>query len=249
MKNLLGSFGQRPIAYNGLTVINPLLSALKNIVDKLPRRPVLAVVVLFSVLFLFFTTIPFWNTLWPLLSPLGGLENHKQLLRQWQNDFGPWMPAIFILVHAFQVVAAPIPGEVTGFLAGLLFGVYPGFVYSMAGLIFGSSLDFYLGRWLEKHLLQKIIPQEILENFGFLLKKEGKLIAFLLFLLPGFPKDFLSYFLGMTPMTFGAFLVLMTAGRAPATWMLALQGAQVAQGNYPGFWALIAGAAILLFVF
>ena len=119
----------------------------------------------------------------------------------------------------------------------------------MTGLTLGSCLDFCLGRWLEKYLLHKIIPQEILENFEFLLKKEGKLIAFLLFLLPGFPKDFLSYFLGMTPMTFGAFLVVMTVGRAPATWMLALQGAQVARGNYPGFWAFIAGAVILLFVF
>jgi uncharacterized membrane protein YdjX (TVP38/TMEM64 family) len=249
MKNLWGSFGQRTVGYGGLRVLNPLPSGLRKRIDRLPRGLALACGVLFSALVLLFASLLLRNIFQPLLAPLIELENFKQALQRWQGDFGSWMPVIFILVHAFQVVAAPIPGEVTGFMAGLLFGVHPGFLYSMAGLILGSCLDFYLGRWLGKHLLHKVIPREILENFGFLLKKEGKLIAFLLFLLPGFPKDFLSYFLGMTPMNFGAFALVMAAGRAPATWVLALQGAQVARGNYPVFWGLIGAAAILLFVF
>lgn len=202
----------------------------------------------FSILVFLAFSLLLWNALQPLLSHLSDPESYKQLFRQWQNGLGPWVPAAFVLVHAFQVVAAPIAGEVTGILAGFLFGVYAGFFYSMVGLILGSCLDFYLGKWLEKYFLHKVIPAEILENFGFLLRKEGRLIAFLLFLLPGFPKDFLCYFLGMTPMTFRAFLVVMAAGRAPATWMLALQGAQIARANYPFFWGLTGATGILLLV-
>jgi uncharacterized membrane protein YdjX (TVP38/TMEM64 family) len=232
-----------------MRVSNHLPLHLKKAVDSVRRQPVLTLVILFSGLGLFFGSLLLWNTLRPSLSPLGDLGNHKQLWRQWQDEFGPWMPAIFILVHAFQVVAAPIPGEMTGFLAGYLFGVYAGFFYSMAGLILGSCLDFCLGRWLGKFLLQKVIPREILENFGFLFKKEGKLIAFLLFLLPGFPKDFLCYFLGTTPMAFVAFLAVMAVGRTPATWILALQGAQVARGNYPLFLSLIGAATMVMIAF
>jgi uncharacterized membrane protein YdjX (TVP38/TMEM64 family) len=223
----------------------PSFSFLNRVAANLRRPPVLALVAVFSLVGTVYGSVLFGNALKPLLSSLWDPEINWLLLQKWQNVFGVWLPAIFVLMQTLQVVIAPIPGEMTGLLAGYLFGAHTGFVYSMVGLTLGSCLDFCLGRWLGKYLLHKIIPKEILENFGFLRKKEGRLIAFLLFLTPGFPKDYLSYFLGMTPMTFGAFFLVTTAGRAPATWMLSLQGAQVARGNYILFLWLIGAAAVV----
>ena len=64
------------------------------------------------------------------------------------NRMGDYAPLVFILLQALQVIMAPIPGEATGFLGGLVFGTTLGFIYSTLGLILGSILAFGLGRWL-----------------------------------------------------------------------------------------------------
>jgi uncharacterized membrane protein YdjX (TVP38/TMEM64 family) len=57
-------------------------------------------------------------------------------------------------------------------------------------------------------------------------------IPFLLFLLPGFPKDSLSYLLGLSLMPFKVFLFIAAVARMPGTLMLSLQGAKVYQAQY-----------------
>lgn len=160
------------------------------------------------------------------------LQADKEQVRIWLESWGPLAPLVFILVQALQLVVAPIPGEVTGFLAGFLFGVPGGFVYATLGIVLGSTLFFLIGRWLEVLLIEKWIRQETLEKFNFLIEREGALGAFILFLIPGAPKDYLCFILGLSRMPLKMFLLLMTVGRMPATFLLTLQGAQVYQGNY-----------------
>ncbi|MFZ5453594.1 MAG: VTT domain-containing protein [Thermodesulfobacteriota bacterium] len=156
----------------------------------------------------------------------------KEQIRIWVESWGPLAPLAFILIQALQVVAAPIPGEVTGFLSGFLFGVIPGFLYSTLGLTLGGTLAFLIGRWLEVHLIEKWVKKETLEKFDYLIEREGALVAFLLFLIPWAPKDYLCFLLGLSKMPLKVFLLLMAVGRMPATFLLTLQGAQVYQGNY-----------------
>ncbi len=155
------------------------------------------------------------------------------------ESWGPLAPLAFIFIQALQVVVAPIPGEVTGFLGGYLFGVAAGFVYSTLGLTLGSSLAFCLGRWLEIHLIEKWVKKKTLAKFDFLVERQGALVAFFLFLIPGAPKDYLSIILGLSRMPFRVFLLLVFFGRMPATFLLTLQGAQVYQGNYLTFLIMV----------
>jgi uncharacterized membrane protein YdjX (TVP38/TMEM64 family) len=82
------------------------------------------------------------------------------------------------------------------------------------------------------------------------MKREGTLAAFLIFLIPGLPKDFVCYFLGMTRMSLAFFLVIATLARFPGTLLLTLEGAQVYKGHYGitlGLAALYIGLAFLLY--
>jgi uncharacterized membrane protein YdjX (TVP38/TMEM64 family) len=158
-------------------------------------------------------------------------RNNEQV-RVWVESWGPLAPLAFILIQAVQVVAAPIPGEVTGFLGGFLFGVGPGFIYSSLGLTLGGTLAFLIGRWLEVHLIEKWVKKETLEKFDFIIAREGALVAFFLFLIPWAPKDYLCFVLGLSKMPLKVFVLLMGVGRMPATFILTLQGAQLYQGNY-----------------
>jgi uncharacterized membrane protein YdjX (TVP38/TMEM64 family) len=156
----------------------------------------------------------------------------KERIQQLLKTMGPLAPLIFIAVQTLQVVFAPIPGEATGFLGGFLFGVPLGMLYSTIGLTLGSTLAFLLGRWLEVHFVSRIVKPETLKRFDFLMERQGALVAFFLFIIPGFPKDYLCFILGLSLMPFKLFLVLCTVGRLPGTLMLTLQGAKVYQGDY-----------------
>lgn len=166
-------------------------------------------------------------------------EDFKKTIRGWLDTLGPLAPVGFILAQALQVLVAPIPGEATGFLGGFLFGAVLGFIYSLVGLSLGSSLAFGLSRWLGGRILAKLTRTGRFEKFEALFERNGALVAFLLYLFPGAPKDYLSFLLGLTKMPFKVFVLLVTVGRLPATLMLSLQGAQVYQGNYLTFLILL----------
>lgn len=156
----------------------------------------------------------------------------KDRIRQVLKAAGPLAPLFFILVQVLQVVFAPVPGEATGFLGGFLFGVPLGMLYSTIGLTVGSALAFLLGRWLEIHFVTKVVKPETLKRFDFLMEHQGALLAFFLFVIPGFPKDYLCFILGLSQMSLRLFLVLCTVGRLPGTLMLTLQGAKIYEGDY-----------------
>ncbi len=169
----------------------------------------------------------------------------KEQVQQLLKTAGPLAPVIFIIVQVLQVLFAPIPGEATGFIGGFLFGVPLGMLYSTIGLTLGSALAFLLGRWLEIHFVARIVQPETLRRFDFLMERQGALVAFFLFVIPGFPKDYLCFILGLSHMSLRLFLVLSTVGRLPGTLMLTLQGAKVYEGDYL-FSAILIGLCLVL---
>lgn len=138
---------------------------------------------------------------------------------------------LFIALQALQVVLAPLPGEVTGFLAGFLFGAFKGFFLSMTGLVIGSFIAFLLARYFRKRFFKRYENTERYKKIKKVFKKHGLIGVFLLYLFPGFPKDFLNYFLGFMPVSKRGFIVVCTLGRIPGTLALAIQGDVVYQGH------------------
>ncbi|MBI3454817.1 MAG: TVP38/TMEM64 family protein [Candidatus Rokubacteria bacterium] len=188
----------------------------------------------------------------PLFRLLGRLYADQEFLRERLQAWGPWAPLVFIIVQALQVVIAPVPGEVTGFLGGFVFGQWLGFVYSMLGLTAGSVLAFGVGRWLGAAFVHRVVHREVWERLGFIVEAEGAVLCFVLYLIPGFPKDILCYLFGLSPMPFWVFAVTATLGRIPGTWVLAAQGARTATGDYVRLallTALVAALAIPLYYY
>ena len=172
----------------------------------------------------------------------------RERIRAVMNGAGSWAPFLFILVQAVQVVLMlwPVPLEIAG---GFLFGLPLGLLYSTTGLALGSLVAFLLGRWLERRIIARMKPQTI-QRFRRLSKREGTLAAFLIFLIPGFPKDFVCYFLGATRLSLPFFLVISSLLRLPSTLFFTLQGAEVYEGRYGvtlGLVTLYLGLAFILF--
>ena len=102
-------------------------------------------------------------------------------------------PVIFIGLQALQVVISPIPGELTGILGGYLFGQWVGLLYSTIGLTLGSVVAFAVGRWLGARYVRKLVSADIWHKMGFIVEAEGAILCFIIFLMPGLPKDVTCY--------------------------------------------------------
>jgi len=185
------------------------------------------------------------NIFGKILHYLQNSRQHGEQLREAILGKGVFAPLIFISLQILQVVVAPIPGEASGVLGGYLFGALPAFVYSSIGLTIGSWLAFMVGRLLSDLVRRRLEHTAIYKRFNHLVSKGDFAIPFVLFLLPGFPKDSLAYLLGMSHMPLPVFLFITVVGRIPGTLLLSFQGAEIYQGDYLKFALLLALSALI----
>lgn len=173
------------------------------------------------------------------------LLSSKNRLLQFIRENRFHAATIFIGMQIVQVVAAPLPGEVTGFVGGILFGPVWGVVYSTIGLTIGSWIAFMLARLLGRPIVERIASRETIERYDYVMKHKGLLLAFLLFLIPGFPKDILCYILGLGHMGQRDFLIVSASGRLLGTILLTLGGTFFRNAQYGALFTVI-GVSLLV---
>ncbi len=170
----------------------------------------------------------------------------RKRLIHFVTSFGPLSVLIFIGLQILQVIVAPIPGEVNGFIGGYLYGPVLGTLYSTIGLSIGSWLAFVLARWLGLPFVEKIINPQIIQKYDHFMEHRGTLITFILFLIPGFPKDALSYIIGLSHMKTSIFLLVCTSGRLLGTTMLSISGNYARNDQNVAMLAILGISALLV---
>jgi len=173
----------------------------------------------------------------------------KEHMRIYLKSWGAWAPLAFIAFQALQVVMAPIPGELTGVVGGFLFGTWRAVVYSSLGLTAGSAIAFMLARLIGLPFVKLFVRPDQFEKLEFLAKPRGEIVLLALFIIPGFPKDVLSYLLGLTPLPFLKFIVVCGLGRLPGTMLLGLGGAALYKDNWHLVITLIVVCVLVAIVF
>src|SRR5256886_6664259 len=176
----------------------------------------------------------------PLLKWLMRLYEDKHLLKETVRSWGWLAPLVFIAIQALQVIISPIPGEITGPVGGALFGTLWGVVYSTIGLTAGTLFCFWLGRVYGEPLVRPWLSEHHWNRVSFILEAEGAIFCFIIYLIPGFPKDIVSYLFGISPIPFWVFAVVSTLGRLPGTWVSSYVGAHVVEHQFIYVFALLA---------
>ena len=164
------------------------------------------------------------------------------------DSLGPLGFIGFILLQITQVVAAPIPGEVTGLLGGFLYGPVLGVVLSTIGLTMGSYVAFALSRALGRPFVEKLVDKSVMSKFDYLLHHKGAFLVFILFLIPGIPKDYLCYILGLGHLSTAEFLLIGGTGRLFGTILLTLGGNFIRHEQYKSFFILLGVAIVVILV-
>lgn len=181
----------------------------------------------------------------PFVSSLAkpeNLENFKNTLR----SFGIGGFFIILGLQILQVVLAVIPGEPIELLAGAMFGTWGGLLTCYLGLLLGSGGIFLAVRKFGYPLLTKFVSEEKLQSYKFLHNTTRlETLIFLLFFIPGTPKDVLTYVAGITPISMGRFLLLSLFARIPSVISSTFIGSSFVEGNILTSVLVFAGVGII----
>lgn len=152
---------------------------------------------------------------------------------------------------ALQVVVAFIPGEPFELAAGFAFGWFRGTAVCLAGSMLASSLVYLMVKKWGIKAAEVFFPREKILGCS-ILQNEKRLngLVFTLFLIPGTPKDLLTYAVGLTPMKLGTFLLISTLARIPSVITSTITGGLTRAESYRAALIVygITGALTLIFV-
>ncbi len=170
---------------------------------------------------------------WFVGRPMVALAEDPEAFRAWVDASGIWGRVLFVGMVVLQVVVAFIPGEPIELAAGYAFGFWEGSLLTLTGFLLGSWLVFALVRRFGVKLVEVFFSKNKLEEIKFLQNpKKTKVISLLLMLIPGTPKDMLSYFAGLTKLTTKQWLLIVAVGRLPSLITSTLTGAAAGEKNY-----------------
>ena len=162
-------------------------------------------------------------------------------------SFHPYDDFAFIFIQILQVLSGGmIPGALTEFIGGYLYGPVIGTIYSILGMSIGSFLAFMLSRKYGLSLVTKMVKPSTLDKYEHFMEERGPIVTLILFLIPGLPKSAFSYIIGLSKINVWTFLAVSTAGRLAGTILATLSGHWVKNEHIVLFLVLI---VILLIVF
>ncbi len=206
----------------------PVLTGTEENLTAYRRRRKLVSVASLGILLVFFVLITVFVGK-PMLDGLGDPE----AFRQWVDAHGMWGRLAFVGMMTLQVVVAMIPGEPLEIAAGYVFGNFEGLILCLLGAAIGTVIIFLFTKHFGVKMVEAFVSREKLESVKFLHNPEKRnLLVFLLFFIPGTPKDVITYVIGITTMRLPAFLLLSSVGRIPSVITSTIVGDALGTESY-----------------
>lgn len=169
-------------------------------------------------------------TLW---KPLTDTFSEPEKFRVWLDSHGFLGKLAFIGMVVLQVIFALIPGEPMEIGAGYAFGTFEGLLLCLIGMAIGSTIIFLFTKLLGISIVEAFISREKIKSLRFIKKSRNlNLLVFIVFLIPGTPKDLITYFIGLTPMKLGAYLILTSIARIPSIISSTIAGNALGDQKY-----------------
>lgn len=124
---------------------------------------------------------------------------------------------IYISAQVIQIIISVIPGQPFQFAAGYIYGPLIALILSIIGAFIGATITFFLARFLGRGAMELFFGKtKVFDYITRLDSKNGFLILFLMYFIPGFPKDVISYVAGLSRIKWPPFILIVTTARIPA---------------------------------
>ncbi len=168
----------------------------------------------------------------PEVLSLSEPENQAQFQERIES-LGALGVLAMLALQIIQIIIAIIPGEPIEILMGLMYGTLGGLSLTLLGIAVGQTTVYFAVKKFGIKLAEKFVDVKKFEKLSFLntSKKRDSLI-FLLFFIPGTPKDILTYFVPFTGIRFRRFIIISTLARIPSVVSSTWAGATISDGNF-----------------
>ncbi|MDR2184700.1 MAG: VTT domain-containing protein [Treponema sp.] len=161
------------------------------------------------------------------------LSEYREQFSAWIEGMGVKGVAILLGIQVLQIIVAIIPGGPLEIAAGAAYGAWGGFAICILGCLMASAGIFFAVRVFGVPLVERLFGKKLTEKYRFLGNaKKFSLALFLLFLIPGIPKDALTYIAPLGSIKPGRFILISTAARSPAILMATMLGNSALRGNW-----------------
>ncbi|MDD6042695.1 MAG: VTT domain-containing protein [Eubacteriaceae bacterium] len=156
---------------------------------------------------------------------------------------------IYIGLQAVQIIISVLPGQAFQFAAGYLYTFFPGLLFSVIGAVLGTTCSFYLAKILGQNAIHILFSEDktsyYLEKLN---SRRAYTVVFVLYLIPGFPKDIISYVAGISEMKFKPFICISLLGRLPGMCASLIIGDLYFRKHFVIMGIVAASAVIAFFV-
>ena len=202
------------------------------------------------VIFILFSAAIFWFVGRPMIR----FARQPELFRAWVEQRGVWGKIAYVGMVFLQVLVAVIPGEPLEICGGYAFGAFWGTVLCLLGAMLGSVAVFAFVRRFGQPLVEVFFSREKLDSLRFLHSSPRRDALFwLIFTVPGTPKDLLCYFAGLTDLPWRTWLLISSVGRIPSIVTSTIGGDALGVQNYQfaliafGVTLAISGVGLLIY--
>lgn len=168
------------------------------------------------------------------------------MLKKELMKFGNLGKVILILIMAFQVIFVFLPGEVIEVAAGFSYGTFEGLIICLLGTIIGTIIIYGLLNKYGIKFINKFYDTNKINQINFLKKeKHLEIIIFIIFFIPGTPKDLITYLAPFTRLELTTFLAITSIARIPSIITSTISGSALSNQNYQlTIWVFIITGAI-----
>ena len=169
---------------------------------------------------------------WPYIERLG-TEEGREAFKSWVDGlgFGGWL--VTLGIQLLQIFVAFIPGEPVELMLGYVWGPWLGTLTCLVGIFIGTATIYFLARKLGRKFIRNFVGDDDLTKYRFLSdKNKVEITVFILFFIPGTPKDALTYIAPIAPIHPVKYLLIATFARIPSIITSTILGDSVAEGNY-----------------
>lgn len=165
--------------------------------------------------------------------PLLQFIDDPEQFRGWVDTHGFWGRAAFVGMMFTQVVLAMLPGEPLEIAAGYAFGFWEGTFLCMLGITLASLVVFLFVRRYGVRVVRVFFSEEQIASVRFL-QDPGRLtlLTVILFLIPGTPKDVMTYCVGLTQMKLSTWMLIASLARIPSIVTSTIGGNALGLQNY-----------------
>lgn len=144
-----------------------------------------------------------------------------------------------------QIVVAVLPGEPVELAAGYLFGFFEGTVICLVGGLIGTLGVTALVKTFGMRAVRALFSEDKLAGISWLRdSKRFELVMLVVFLIPGTPKDVLTYAAGLTACPWWRIALIGTVGRIPSIATSTLAAGFASEGSWvaAGITLIVTGA-------